>query len=111
MLGKPPLFEFIVKNVRFFYQHSLNAVEGPDFRSKQMLDERLAKKGLAIPKYKDDLDYIKECMLHAMYSVLTLQSDFLNTGRKPNLKFLTDDQKYDWSSPEIDEWKVMGDLS
>ncbi len=111
MLGKPPLFEFIVKNVRFFHQHALNAVEGPNFRSKQVLNQRLAEKGLHIPDYIDVLNYIKESMLHAMYSVLTLQSDFLNTGRRPNLKFLNDDKKYDWGSPEIDEWQIMGDLS
>ena len=109
--GKPHLFEFIVKNVRFFLQHSLNAMEGPRLRDKEELNDLLAQRGLAIPSYQDNLPHIQRSLLYAMVSVLTLQKEFINSGRKPQLDFLVDDKKYEWSSPEIDEWKVMGDLS
>ena len=111
MMGKPALFEFIVKNVRFFLQHALNAVEGPQLRTKADLNDRLAVRGLYIPEYKPDYDYMRESILFAMYSVLTLQSEFLHTKRKPNLKFLSERKDYKWDDPTIDIFERMGDLS
>ncbi len=102
MMGRPALFEFIVKNVRFFFQHALNAVEGPQLRTKAELNERLADRGLHIPEYREDVSYIRKSVLYAMYSVLTLQSEFLKSNRQPNFNFLTERRDYAWDDPMID---------
>ncbi len=102
MMGRPALFEFIVKNVRFFFQHALNAVEGPQLRTKAELNARLADRGLHIPEYKEDPEHIRKSVLYAMYSVLTLQSEFLKSNRQPNLRFLTEKKNYAWDDPSID---------
>jgi len=104
IIGKPSLFEFIVKNVRFFLQHELNALEEPKFRSKQELDELLKQKGMSIPKYSDEPEKIKKALIFAMISVLALQKELLESGRKPRLRFLVDDKTYEWTSEEIDDW-------
>ena len=101
---KPQLFEFIVKNVRFFLQHSLNATEGPRLRSKDELTHILAQKNIYIPEYKDDLVHIQQSLLKAMVDVLTLQQEFIEQRRKPNLKFLVEERKLAWDEPDIDDW-------
>ena len=103
MMGKPALFEFIVKNVRFFLQHSLNAIEEPKLRTKAELNERLTQRGLYIPEYRDDAQYMKEAVLFSMYSVLTLQSEFVNSKRTPNFKFLGERKDYEWDDSKINE--------
>src|SRR3989338_955616 len=105
ILGKPSLFEFIVKNVRFFIQHSLNATEGPHFRDKDELNRRLKERDLHIPEYKEDIDYIKKSLLYATVSVLQLQKEFVDSGRKPNLDFLVDNHFYEWNDPKVDNWE------
>lgn len=102
ILGKPSLFEFIVKNVRFFLQHTLNALEEPKFRDKKELNERLTERGLYIPEYKPDLEHIQASLIYAMSSVQTLQKELVATKRPPNLDFLADGKKYEWHSQEID---------
>ncbi len=110
LVGKPSLFEFIVKNVRFFLQHSLNAIESPRFRDKTELNQLLADRGLHIPEYKADPEHIRQSLLYAMVSVLTLQKEFINSGRKPNLEFLVDKKEYtNWSDPKIDDWGQYDD--
>lgn len=109
ILGKPNLFEYIVKNVRFFQQHSLNALEEPKFRDKKELDRILAEKGMEIPKYKPDLQYIKDSLIISMINVLKLQKELIDSGRKPNLRFMIDEKKYEWSSKEIDDWGAYDD--
>ena len=104
IMGKPNLFEYIVKNVRFFLQHSLNALEQPRFRDKKVLNELLAERGMSIPEYKPDLKHIKESIITAMIDVLKLQKELIDSGRKPNLEFLVDDKAYEWTSKEIDDW-------
>lgn len=104
LIGKPALFEFIVKNVRFFLQHSLNALDKPVFRDKQELNELLKEKGMAIPEYKEDLQHIKDSILTSMVNSLHLQKELINSRRRPKLDFLLDDKTYEWNSPEIDDW-------
>jgi len=106
MMGKPALFEFIVKNTRFFYQHMLNALEGPQLRTKADLNLGLADLGLAIPPYKNDPEYIKGCMLDSVYGVLTLQSHFVKAGREANLDFLHEHKEYDWDEPGINDYST-----
>ena len=86
--GKPNLFEFIVKNMRFFLQHSLNATGEPAFRDKQTLDKLLAERGLAIPEYADDLEHIRHSLLYSVVGVFKLQKELLEHGRTPDLEFL-----------------------
>jgi predicted nucleotidyltransferase len=88
IIGKPSLFEFIVKNLRFFKQHSLNAMGTPKFRDKQELDALLAQEGLAIPPYKPDAQYIRESLVYALHSVLRLQKAFLEYDRVPKFDFV-----------------------
>jgi predicted nucleotidyltransferase len=107
--GKPSLFEFIVKNVRFFLQHSLNATEGPRFRGKEELNERLADKGIYIPEYDEDLGHIRRSLLYSMVSVLQLQKEFVESGRQPNLRFLSEKRRFEWDSPGIDDWRPYDD--
>jgi predicted nucleotidyltransferase len=109
ILGKPSLFEFIVKNVRFFLQHSLNAIEEPRFRDKEELNVLLEQRGLHIPEYRPDLAYIRHSLLYAMVSVLHLQKEFIQAGRKPNLSFLTENKRFEWNSPDINEWGKYDD--
>jgi hypothetical protein len=104
ILGKPSLFEFIVKNVRFFLQHSLNAIDEPRFRGKDELNELLAQRGLRIPEYRPDLAHIRHSLLYAMVAVLQLQKEFIQAGRKPNLAFLTERRRFEWDSPDINDW-------
>ena len=104
LMGRPALFEFIVKNTRFFYQHALNALEGPQLRTKADLNRRLEERGIQIPEYKSDEQYIKTSILYAMQSVLTLQSDFVRSGRQPNLRFLYDRTDYTWNNPKLNNW-------
>ncbi len=101
--GKPALFEFIVKNLRFFMQHSLNALEEPNFRGKDELNRRLAERGLYIPEYKDDLGHISSSLIYAMRGVLTLQSELVK-NHKPNLEFMVTDREY---RPSDDVHEVM----
>jgi predicted nucleotidyltransferase len=101
---KPNLFEFIVKNVRFFLQHSLNATEGPRLRNKDELTHLLGQRGIVIPEYRDDLGHIQDSLLGAMVNVLTLQREFIEQGRQPNLTFLTESRKLEWDEPDIDDW-------
>ncbi len=105
ILDKQPLYEFIVKNLRFFLQHSLNAMERPEFRSKDDLNEMLAKRGLKIPKYKPDLEYIKESLLYSMNGVMKLQKELIDFNRKPRLRFLVDEKEYTWTSEELEVWE------
>src|SRR3989338_1494892 len=87
--GKPSLFEFVVKNIRFFYQHSLNATEGPQMRTKEELNERLAQKGLHVPEYRDDLRHIQESLLYSWRAVSQLQQEFILANKwKPSMSFL-----------------------
>lgn len=108
--GKPSLFEFIVKNVRFFLQHSLNAIEGPKFRGKEELNDLLSQRGLHIPEYREDLSYIRNSLLYAMVSVLKLQKEFIEHKREPRLGFLVDERQYEWTAPDIDDWGKYDDL-
>ena len=110
MMGKQALFEFVVKNVRFFLQHALNAVEGPQLRTKAELNERLAERGLHIPEYRCDPVHIKHSILYAMHSVLRLQSEFLHSSRKANFLFLNEKKDYSWDDPTIDSFVGMRDL-
>jgi hypothetical protein len=107
--GKPSLFEFIVKNTRFFLQHSLNATEEPRFRDKTELNKLLAERGLHIPQYDDNLGHIRHSLLYAMTSVLTLQREFIDSGRQPQLDFLVDRKRLDWNAPEINNWARYDD--
>ena len=109
IMKKPSLFEFIVKNVRFFLQHTLNATEGPAFRDKHELNARLADRGLYIPEYRKELEYVRESLLYAMVSVLQLQKEFIESGRKPNLGFLGEKRTLAWDDPTINEWGPMDD--
>ncbi len=109
--GKPSLFEFIVKNLRFFLQHALNATEGPKFRSKEELDELLAERGITIPKYKNDPSHIRASLLYATVGVLQLQKEFIEKGRKPKLDFLVENKRYEWNAPDIDDWGRYDDLT
>ncbi|HJX05190.1 MAG TPA: hypothetical protein VJ461_00600, partial [Candidatus Nanoarchaeia archaeon] len=109
ILGKPNLFEYIVKNVKFFIQHSLNALEEPKFRDKKELNILLAERNMFIPEYKSDLKHIKESLIQAMIDVLKLQKELMDSKRKPNLEFLVDNKEYEWSSPEIDDWGKYDD--
>ena len=89
ILGKPSLYEFIVKNLRFFMQHSLNALEGPKFRNKQLLNELLGQRGIFVPDYRPDLEYIRKSLVYAMQSVLVLQKELVEAW-KPKLDFLVE---------------------
>lgn len=91
LLGSPPLFEFVVKNQRFFLQHMLNAMGKPEFRDKERLDALLAERGLAIPKYKDDVGHLQTSLVDSMVGVLTLQKEFIQRGRAPRFGFLSHD--------------------
>lgn len=104
IIGKPNLFEFIVKNVRFFLQHSLNALDEPKFRDKEELNALLADRGLFIPEYKPDPKHIKDSFAYSIVSVLKLQQELISSGRKPNFDFMIDDKEYTWSHSEIDDW-------
>lgn len=109
IVGKQSLFEFIVKNTRFFLQHMLNAIEEPKFRDKVELNDLLAQRGLHIPKYSDDPEHIRQSLLYAMTSVLTLQEEFQNSGREPNFDFLVDERNLSWDDPCIDDWSPLDD--
>jgi predicted nucleotidyltransferase len=90
IIGKPNLYEFIVKNLKFFLQHSLNAVSTPRFRDKEELTRLLADRDLEIPKYIPDLDHIKDSLLYSMVSVLKLQKELSEHEREPRLDFMVD---------------------
>lgn len=84
----PALFEFLVKNLRFFLQHTVNAIEGPAFRHKDALNKMLEDRGCPIPEYKNDPRYIQEALLSTTVAGLKMQAEFQAYGRKPNLDFL-----------------------
>ena len=107
IIGKPNLFEFIVKNIRFFLQHSLNAMHEPKFRDKEELDALLAERGMPLPGYKPDPKYIQESLLFSMTSVLRLQQDLIEFGRSPNLEFLLDNNQRDPS--HVNDWGSLDD--
>ncbi len=109
IVGKPALFEYIVKNVRFFLQHSLNATEGPRFRSKEELTDLLAQRGLHVPKYRGDLRHIQESIVYSLVSVLQLQKEFIHSDWKPSFDFLREKRTYKWDSPNIDNWSKCDD--
>ena len=109
LLDKPSLFEFIVKNVRFFMQHSLNATEEPRFRGKDELNARLAERGMHIPAFRNDPAYIRESLLYAMVCVLELQQEFIESGRKPNFSFLREERRLAWDEPDINDWGKYDD--
>lgn len=90
VVGKPPLFEYNVKILRFFLQHVLNAMEKPWFRSKEDLDERLFNMGVVIPKYSEDHAHIQNSLLYAVAKIMVLQEHFFRMGRRPNLNFIVD---------------------
>lgn len=102
--GKPALFEFIVKNLRFWEQHALNAIVEPNFRGKEEIDHILADNGIYIPKYNDDLQYIKDSLIYANVKVLELQRGLYERHRKANLEFLTDNREFKLGDPELDRW-------
>lgn len=108
ILGKPNLYEFIVKNIRFFLQHSLNAVEIPQFRDKEKLNSLLRDRGLKVPDYEPNLDHIQNSLLYAMVSVLKLQKELEAHNRNPNLQFMVD-KEYQ-QIKELEEWEKMDDL-
>ncbi len=101
LIGKPALFEFIVKNMRFFLQHSLNAIDEPNFRDKQMLDSILRSKNFVIPKYTEDFDQIKESLLYATVATFQLQKELMEQ-HTPNFDFMRDAKIYK-PSDDIDE--------
>lgn len=107
--GKPNLFEFIVKNIRFFLQHSLNAIHMPKFRDKIELNNLLKKRDMALPEYTDDLDGIRDSLLFSMESVLKLQKELLLSGRKPQLEFLVDENIRELQNINPD-WRLFDDL-
>lgn len=110
IMGKPALFEFIVKNLRFFLQHSLNAMGEPKFRDKEELNQLLADRGLYIPAYKSDVKHIQDSLAYAMVAVLKLQKDLIDSGKRPNLEFLTDGKQYhEWNAKNIDDWGRVDD--
>jgi len=105
IVGKPALFEFIVKNLRFFLQHSLNAMYQPQFRDKQMLNDLLAERGLHLPEYNDNLVHIRDSLIYSMVAVLQLQKELVESGREPNLEFLVNE---DVLAPNADlDWGKM----
>ena len=81
----------------------MNALEGPQLRTKQDLTERLAERDIVIPPYGEDPDYIRGAILDSMENVLRLQSEFLHSGREPNFDFLHDTTEYSWNHPLIDQ--------
>ena len=104
--GKPALFEFIVKNMRFFLQHSLNATEEPKFRDKEELNELLAERNLYLPEYNDDLNHIRDSLIYSMRGVLQLQKELIESERTPNLEFLINEDKakknnIDWNKEDL----------
>jgi predicted nucleotidyltransferase len=107
--GKPNLFEYIVKNVRFFKQHSLNVLKEPRFRDKKVLDQLLAEQGMIIPKYEPDHQHIKDSIIVSMINVMRLQKELIDSGRKPHLEFLVDNKSYEWTSEEIEDWGKFDD--
>jgi len=111
MMGKPALFEFIVKNTRFFYQHMLNAIEGPQLRTKQDLTHGLAERGIHIPPYRNDPEYIKQEMLMSVHNVLKLQSEFVHSGYQPNFDFLKENTEFEWNDPKINEFSSLNKVS
>jgi hypothetical protein len=92
LLGKPTLYEFIVKNLRFFEHHSLNATEGHRYRNKETLNEALYQKGMFIPPYMNEKKWIQVSLIYAMIKVLELQRDLFLSGREQNLHFLDEIQ-------------------
>ncbi|MFH1590226.1 MAG: TetR-like C-terminal domain-containing protein [archaeon] len=107
IIGKPNLFEFIVKNMRFFLQHSLNATGRPTFRNKQTLNELLTKRNLKIPEYKEDISYIKDSLVYSLVGVLQLQKELFEKNRKPRLNFLVEESIPD--PKEILDWNQLDD--
>ena len=106
--GKPALFEFVVKNLRFFMQHSLNAMGEPTFRDKHTLNDLLAERDLFLPKYKPDFEHIRNSLVYSMQAVFQLQKELIESGRKPNLAFLNSDVE-EPITRDID-WDSMGEL-
>ena len=104
LIDKQALFEFVVKNVRFFWQHALNALEGPKLRTKQDLTERLQERGIFIPEFKSDAGYIRQSVVQALHDVLVLQEEFYASGHRPNLDFLKEKREYTWDDALIDDW-------
>ncbi|MFH1174756.1 MAG: hypothetical protein V1725_06495 [archaeon] len=88
IIGKPNLYEFIVKNIRFFLQHSLNSTHEYKFRNKAELNGILANRGIYLPEYKPDLQHIRTSLLFSLSTVLQLQQELLAAGKKPNMTFL-----------------------
>ncbi len=106
LVGKPALYEFIVKNIRFFLQHSLNAIVEPNFRDKQTLDALLAERGLRVPKYADDLEHIRASLVYATRAVFFLQEELI-TKHKPNFDFVGDAQQYKPSEDIEKLWDIL----
>ncbi len=93
ILGKEPLFAFFAKIPRFALQHGLTAMEGPGFRDKQELDRRLAEKGIFIPKYKADADYIRRSLIDSTVASFIVQKEIIEHGIEPSFDFLSHHSK------------------
>ena len=91
LMRKTALFEYIVKNLRFFMQHAQNATVEPAFRDKETIDGLLAQRGIHIPKYQNDREHIKKSILYALINAYKLQAEYIASGRKTDLSFLEDD--------------------
>lgn len=99
LLGRKHLFEFIVKNIRFFYQHSLNATQGHIFRDKHTLNAMLAKRNIKIPEYEHDLEHITDSLIYATRVAFELQEELFDK-HSPDLSFVSvppsERRNYDW---------------
>ena len=106
--GKPKLFEFVVKIPRFFLQHVLNAEGKPKFRDKHQLDKILSEAyDIKIPAYTNDPEKIKEIVKQTTADIFKLKKAFIGVeaDRKPDLSFLTDNRKFEWTQGSaIDLW-------
>jgi len=79
ILGKPNLFEFFVKNIRFLFQNALSFKEGKMINTKSRLDRMLREDyGIVIPSYSDDPNEIRDAMIYSRHACARLYDVFLS---------------------------------
>jgi hypothetical protein len=73
IIGKPSLFDYFVKNIRFLFQNALYLTEGDTTSTKTQLDGRLKKDyGITIPSYSDDPNKIRSSMVYSRHACASL---------------------------------------
>ncbi|MBU2522771.1 MAG: hypothetical protein KKE23_00585 [Nanoarchaeota archaeon] len=113
IIGKPNLFDYIVKIPRFYLQHILNAEGKPKFRDKHQLNMILDQVyKMTTPEYSGNPEFIRESVRQAAANIFNLKKDFMTIEAEstPNFSFLTDSRIFGWKQgSEVDSWGRFDD--